>query len=157
MKEISGDLIAQGLKFAFVVARFNELIGERLLEGALDTFQRHGGNPDDVVVIRVPGAYEIPLAAKKIAGKGLYDAVICLGAVIRGETPHFDYVAANAASGISTVSLESGIPISFGILTTDTIEQAIERAGSKAGNKGWETALGAIEMADLMQTLGRNE
>jgi len=150
MKEISGDLIAQGLKFAFVVARFNELIGERLLEGALDTFQRHGGNPDDVVVIRVPGAYEIPLAAKKIAGKGYYDAVICLGAVIRGETPHFDYVAANAASGISTVSLESGIPISFGILTTDTIEQAIERSGTKSGNQGRNATLTAIEMASLL-------
>ena len=150
MKEISGDLIAQGLKFAFVVARFNELIGERLLEGALDTFQRHGGNPDDVIVIRVPGAYEIPLAAKKIAGKGLYDAVICLGAVIRGETPHFDYVAANAASGISTVSLESGIPISFGILTTDTIEQAIERSGTKSGNQGRNATLTAIEMASLL-------
>ena len=149
MKEISGDLVAQGLKFAFVVARFNELIGESLLEGALDTFQRHGGNPDDVVVIRVPGAYEIPLAAKKIAGKGLYDAVICLGAVIRGETPHFDYVAANAASGISTVSLESGIPISFGILTTDTIEQAIERSGTKSGNQGRNATLTAIEMASL--------
>ena len=150
MKEISGDLVAQGLKFAFVVARFNELIGERLLEGALDTFQRHGGNPDDVVVIRVPGAYEIPLAAKKIAGKGFYDAVICLGAVIRGETPHFDYVAANAASGISTVSLESGIPISFGILTTDTIEQAIERSGTKSGNQGRNATLTAIEMASLL-------
>ena len=150
MKEISGDLVAQGLKFAFVVARFNELIGERLLEGALDTFQRHGGNPDDVVVIRVPGAYEIPLAAKKIARKGLYDAVICLGAVIRGETPHFDYVAANAASGISTVSLESGIPISFGILTTDTIEQAIERSGTKSGNQGRNATLTAIEMASLL-------
>ena len=150
MKEISGDLIAQGLKFAFVVARFNELIGERLLEGALDTFQRHGGNPDDVVVIRVPGAYEVPLAAKKIAGKGLYDAVICLGAVIRGETPHFNYIAANAASGISTVSLESGIPISFGILTTDTIEQAIERSGTKSGNQGRNATLTAIEMASLL-------
>ena len=150
MKEISGDLVAQGFKFAFVVARFNELIGERLLEGALDTFQRHGGNPDDVVVIRVPGAYEIPLAAKKIAGKGHYDAVICLGAVIRGETPHFDYVAANAASGISTVSLESGIPISFGILTTDTIEQAIERSGTKLGNQGRNATLTAIEMASLL-------
>ena len=150
MKEISGDLVAQGLKFAFVVARFNELIGERLLEGALDTFQRHGGNHDDVVVIRVPGAYEIPLAAKKIAGKGHYDAIICLGAVIRGETPHFDYVAANAASGISTVSLESGIPISFGILTTDTIEQAIERSGTKSGNQGRNATLTAIEMASLL-------
>ena len=150
MKEISGDLVAQGLKFAFVVARFNELIGERLLEGALDTFQRHGGNPDDVVVIRVPGAYEIPLAAKKITGKGQFDAVICLGAVIRGETPHFDYVAANAASGISTVSLESGIPISFGILTTDTIEQAIERSGTKSGNQGRNATLTAIEMASLL-------
>ena len=150
MKEISGDLVAQGFKFAFVVARFNELIGESLLEGALDTFQRHGGNPDDVIVIRVPGAFEIPLVAKKIAGKGLYDAVICLGAVIRGETPHFDYVAANAASGISTVSLESGIPISFGILTTDTIEQAIERSGTKSGNQGRNATLTAIEMASLL-------
>ena len=150
MKEISGDMIAQGLKFAFVVARFNEMIGERLLDGALDTFKRHGGNPDDILVIRVPGAYEIPLAAKKVVSSRKHDAVICLGAVIRGETPHFDYVAANAASGISSVSLESGIPVSFGILTTDTIEQAIERSGTKSGNQGRNATLTAIEMASLM-------
>jgi len=150
MKEITGDVVAQGFKFAFVVARFNELIGERLLEGALDTFQRHGGDPDNALVIRVPGAYEIPLAAKKIAGKDEHDAVVCLGAVIRGETPHFDYVAANAANGIASVSLDSGIPVSFGILTTDTIEQAIERSGTKAGNQGRNATLTAIEMASLL-------
>ena len=150
MKEISGDMIAQGFKFAFVVARFNEMIGERLLEGALDTFQRHGGNNDDILVIRVPGAYEIPLAAKKALSSGKYDAVICLGAIIRGETPHFDYVAANAANGISSISLESGIPVSFGILTTDNIEQAIERSGTKSGNHGRNATLTAIEMVSLM-------
>ena len=150
MKEISGDMIAHGLKFAFVVSRFNEMIGEQLLEGALDTFQRHGGNPDDILVIRVPGAFEIPLAAKKAVSSGKHNAVICLGAVIRGETPHFDYVAANAASGISSVSLESGIPVSFGILTTETIEQAIERSGTKSGNQGRIATLTAIEMASLM-------
>ena len=143
-------MIAHGLKFAFIVARFNEMIGEQLLEGALDTFQRHGGIPDDILVIRVPGAYEIPLAAKKAVSSGKYNAVICLGAVIRGETQHFDYVAANAASGISSVSLESGIPVSFGILTTDTIEQAIERSGTKSGNQGRNATLTAIEMASLI-------
>ena len=136
MKEITGDVVAQGFKFAFVVARFNELIGERLLEGALDTFQRHGGDPDNALVIRVPGAYEIPLAAKKIAGKGEHDAVVCLGAVIRGETPHFDYVAANAANGIASVSLDSGIPVSFGILTTIPLNRPLNVPAPKQAIRG---------------------
>ena len=153
MKEITGDEVAQGFKFVFVVARFNELIAERLLEGALDTFQRHGGDPDNALVIRVPGAYEIPLAAKKIAGKGEHDAVVCLGAVIRGETPHCDYVAANAANGIASVSLETGVPVSFGLLTTDSLEQAIERSGSKAGNQGRYATECAIEMTSLLKQI----
>ena len=153
MKEIAGDLNAKDFKFAFVVARFNELIGERLLEGALDTFKRHGGSQDLTLVVRVPGAYEIPLAAKKLALLGEHDAVVCLGAVIRGETPHFEYVAANAAGGIASVSLETGVPVSFGILTTETIEQAIERSGAKAGNQGRNATLTAIEMASLLSKI----
>ncbi|HIA34830.1 MAG TPA: 6,7-dimethyl-8-ribityllumazine synthase, partial [Candidatus Lambdaproteobacteria bacterium] len=136
MVQIEGDLQAANLKIAFVVARFNEFICEHLLEGALDSFVRHGGNKDNVTVIRVPGAFELPLAAKRIAMNGKNDAVVCLGAVIRGETSHYDYVCANASSGIASASLETGVPVSFGLLTTDTIEQAIERSGAKAGNQG---------------------
>ena len=153
MNEVSGDLVAKDLKFAFIVSRFNEMIGERLLEGALDTFQRHGGNRDNVWVVRVPGAYEIPLAAKKLAQKDEFDAIVCLGAVIRGETPHFDYISSNAAGGIASVSLDSGVPVSFGILTTDTIEQAIERSGAKSGNQGRNATVTAIEMASLLAKL----
>lgn len=153
MLNIEGDLLAAELKIAFVVARFNEFVCERLLEGALDTFVRHGGSKDNVAVLRVPGAFELPLAAKKLAGSGKYEAIVCLGAVIRGATSHYDYVCASASSGIASVSLETGIPVSFGLLTTDTIEQAIERSGTKAGNQGRDATVCAIEMARLLQKL----
>lgn len=150
METIEGQLSAQGRRFTIVLARFNDLIGGRLLEGALDCITRHGGSADAVTLVRVPGAFEIPLAARRIADKGGTDAIICLGAVIRGSTPHFDYVAGEVAKGVASVMLDSRIPVSFGVLTTDTIEQAVERAGTKAGNKGWDAALAAIEMADLV-------
>ncbi|MBC8258432.1 MAG: 6,7-dimethyl-8-ribityllumazine synthase [SAR324 cluster bacterium] len=153
MVQLEGDLLAAELKIAFVVARFNEFVSERLLEGALDTFVRHGGNKDNVALLRVPGAFELPLAAKKIATSGKYDAVVCLGAVIRGETSHYDYVCANASSGIASASLETGTPVSFGLLTTDTIEQAIERSGTKAGNQGRDATDCAIEMARLLKQI----
>ena len=153
MLQIEGDLLAAELKIAFVVTRFNEFVCERLLEGSLDTMTRHGGNKDNVTVLRVPGAFELPLAAKTLAASGKYDAVVCLGAVIRGETSHYDYVCANASSGIASASLETGIPVSFGLLTTDTIEQAIERSGTKAGNQGRDATACAIEMARLLKQL----
>ena len=153
MIQIEGDLLATELKIAFVVARFNEFVCERLLEGALDSFVRHGGNQDNVTVLRVPGAFELPLAAKNLAVSGKFDAVVCLGAVIRGETSHYDYVCANASSGIASASLETGIPVSFGLLTTETIEQAIERSGSKAGNQGRDATDCAIEMARLLKQI----
>lgn len=153
MKTYEGKLIAQGLKFCIVAARFNEFIVGKLLSGALDGLKRHGVNEDETDIVWVPGAFEIPLAAKKIAGSKKYDGVICLGAVIRGATPHFDYVASEATKGIASVSLESEIPVIMGVLTTDTIEQAIERAGTKAGNKGYEAAITAIEMANLLKDL----
>ena len=148
-----GKLDATGLRFGIIVSRFNSFIGERLLEGALDAIIRHGGAANDLVVARVPGAFEIPLVARKLAATGKYDALICLGAVIRGSTPHFDYVASEVSKGVATVSLESGVPIAFGVLTTDSIEQAIERAGTKAGNKGFEAAVTAIETANLLRGL----
>lgn len=148
-----GKLDAKGLKFGIVVSRFNSFISERLLEGAIDAVIRHGGSDNDIHVLRVPGAFEIPLAAKKLAEGGVYDAVICLGAVIRGSTPHFDYVASEVSKGVASVSLDSGVPIAFGVLTTDTIEQAVERAGTKAGNKGFEAAVTAIETANLLKAL----
>ena len=153
MHRIDGDLIAANMKIAFVVARFNEFISERLLEGGLDTVTRHGGEIDNITILKVPGAFELPLAAKKLADKNEYDCIVCLGAVIRGATSHYDYVCANASNGIASVSLESEIPISFGLLTTDTIEQAIERSGSKGGNKGRDAALSAIEMARVLKKL----
>ena len=153
MLQIEGDLLAAELKLAFVVARFNEFVCERLLEGALDSFVRHGGTKDNVTVLHVPGAFELPLAAIKLATSGKYDAVVCLGAVIRGATSHYDYVCANAANGIASVSLETGIPVSFGLLTTDTIEQAIERSGTKAGNQGRDATVCAIEMARLLKQI----
>ena len=152
-KFMEGKLQAEGKKFGIVIARFNSFIAERLLEGALDTLARSGVNVEEVEVARVPGAFEIPLVAQKMARSGRYDALICLGAVIRGATPHFDFVANEAAKGIAQASMESGIPIIFGVLTTDTIEQAIERAGSKAGNKGSECAVTAIEMVNLLPQL----
>jgi 6,7-dimethyl-8-ribityllumazine synthase len=153
MFQIEGDLLAAELKIAFVVARFNEFVCERLLEGGLDTVTRHGGSKDKVTVVRVPGAFELPLVAKTLAASGKYDAVVCLGAVIRGATSHYDYVCANASSGIASASLETGIPVSFGLLTTDTIEQAIERSGTKAGNQGRDATVCAIEMARLLKQL----
>ena len=150
---IEGKLDATGFKFALVVSRFNSFICDRLLEGALDTLQRHGASEKDLTVIKVPGAFEIPLVAKKVAQSGKYDALICLGAVIRGGTPHFEYVSAEVSKGVASVSLDSGVPVSFGVLTTDTVEQAIERAGTKAGNKGGEAAIGAIEMVNLFKAL----
>ncbi|HZC19358.1 MAG TPA: 6,7-dimethyl-8-ribityllumazine synthase [Rubrobacteraceae bacterium] len=150
---IEGDLTAAGCAFGVVAARFNDFIVRPLLDGALDAIKRHGGDPGAVDVVWVPGSYEIPLAAKRLALSGRYDAVVCLGAVIRGATPHFDYVASGAASGISAAALEANLPVVFGVLTTDTIEQAIERAGTKAGNKGFEAAVTAIEMASLMDRI----
>ena len=148
---------AGNCRFGIVVSRFNEFINVRLLEGALDCLKRHGVADDNIDVVWVPGSFEIPLAAKRMGASERYNAVICLGTIIRGATAHFDHVANGATSGIVAASADTGVPVMFGVLTTDTIEQAIERAGAKAGNKGWETALGAIEMADLMQTLSRNE
>lgn len=148
-----GDLNCNGLKFGVVVSRFNSFITTKLLDGALDTIKRHGGNLDDVDVVWIPGAFETPTVAKKLADSGRYDALICIGAVIRGATPHFDYVAGESAKGIAQVALNTGVPIIYGIITTDTIEQAIERAGTKAGNKGSEAAVTAIEMANLNKQL----
>ncbi len=154
MRTVEGKLIGEGLKFAVIVSRFNSFITERLLEGALDSLRRKGVKEGDLTVVRVPGAWEIPLVAKKLAQSGAHNAVICLGAVIRGSTPHFDYVAAEVSKGIAQVTLESGVPIAFGILTTDSLEQAVERAGSKAGNKGFAAADAAIEMVNLLKDLG---
>ena len=153
MKIYEGKLLAQDLRFGIIVSRFNDFICDRLLGGALDALKRSGAEEKNIDVFKVPGAFEIPLIAKKVAGTGRFDAVICLGAVIRGSTPHFDYVANEVSKGVASVSLEATIPISFGVLTTDTLEQAIERAGSKAGNKGWDAAMAAIEMANLMKQL----
>jgi 6,7-dimethyl-8-ribityllumazine synthase len=152
-KIIEAKLLAEGKKFAIVVSRFNDFITEKLLEGALDGLLRSGARDEDVEIVRVPGAFEIPLIAKKMASTDRYHAVICLGAVIRGATPHFDYVSAEVSKGIAMVSLESEVPVIFGIVTTDTIEQAIERAGTKAGNKGWNAAISAIEMANLIEVV----
>lgn len=152
-RRFEGNLVGAGLRFGIVVARFNGLITSKLLEGAMDGLIRHGAREEDVDVAWVPGSFEIPIAAKKLAQTGHYDAVLCLGAVIRGATPHFDYVAAEASKGIATVSLQTGVPIIFGVLTTDTIEQAIERAGTKAGNKGYDAAVAGIEMANLLRAI----
>ena len=150
---VEGLLNASGKRFGIVASRFNELITKKLLEGSIDCLVRHGANVDAISIAWVPGAFEIPLAAKKMAKSGKWDAVICLGAVIRGTTPHFDYIAAEVAKGIAVVGLEFETPVIFGVLTTDTIDQAVERAGTKSGNKGWNAALSAIEMADLMARL----
>ncbi len=152
-KILEGGLLAKGKKFALVVGRFNDFITNRLLEGAVDALARSGAEDQDIEIVKVPGAFEIPLIAKKMAEKEKYDAIVCLGAVIRGATPHFDYVSAEVTKGIAMVSLESKIPVIFGIVTTDTIEQAIERAGTKAGNKGWSAAMAAIEMANLIEVV----
>jgi 6,7-dimethyl-8-ribityllumazine synthase len=152
-REIEGDLMARAARFGIVLARFNGFIGEQLLAGALDALARHGADPNSIEVVRVPGAFEMPLALKTLAATGRFDALIALGAVIRGATPHFDYVAGECAKGVAQTSLNHDIPISFGVLTTDTIEQAIERAGTKAGNKGADAALAAIEMVNLLKKL----
>lgn len=151
MKTFQGKLVAKGLKFAIVVSRFNEALSTRLLEGALDTLRRHDASDDDIAVAWVPGSFEIPLVAKKLAQSGTYDAVICLGVVIRGETPHFEYVAQGASRGIAKVSLKTDVPVSLGIITADTVEQAVERAGGKAGNRGARAASSAIEMVNLLK------
>jgi len=148
-----GKLDATGRKVGITVSRFNDLITSRLLEGALDCLKRHGCADEDIEVAWVPGAYELPLVAKKLVATGRFDVVICLGAIIRSATPHFDFVAAEAAKGIAQVSMESGVPVTFGVLTTDDVEQAIERAGTLSGNRGWDAALNAIEMADLVANL----
>ncbi len=152
-KIIEAGLQAQGKKFGIIVARFNDFITGKLAEGAIDALTRSGADDNDIALLKVPGAFEIPLAAQKMAQMGTYDAIICIGAVIRGATTHYDYVCAEVSKGVASVSLESGIPVMFGVLTTETIEQAIERSGTKAGNKGFEVAMGAIEMANLTDTL----
>jgi len=153
LKTFEGKLIAREYRFAIIVSRFNEFISGHLLSGAIDCLNRHEAKEDAIDLIWVPGAFEIPLAAMKAASSKRYDAVICLGAVIRGSTPHFDYVASEVSKGIASVGLQTGVPVIFGVITSDTLEQAIERAGSKAGNKGWEAAAAAIEMADLNSKL----
>ena len=153
MKTIEGNLIAEGLKVGIIVARFNEFIGSKLLSGAIDGLVRHGMNEDDIEVAWVPGAFEIPVAAQRMAQSKKYDAIICLGAVIKGSTSHYDYVCAEVSKGVASVSLQFGLPVMFGVLTTDNIEQAIERAGTKAGNKGYDCALSAIEMANLFRQM----
>jgi len=150
---VEGNLTAKGVAFGIVASRFNEFITARLLDGALDALRRHGADEDKITVARVPGSYEIPLVAKKMAASHQYDAVICLGTVIRGATPHFEYIAGEVAKGVAMVGLETGVPVIFGVLTTDSIEQAVERAGTKAGNKGFDAACAAIEMANLLREL----
>ena len=151
MKIIEGELQAKGLKFGIVISRFNEFITSKLLDGAKDALVRHGAKEDDIDVAKVPGSFEIPMIAKKMAVKGVYNAIICLGTVIRGATPHFEYISAEVSKGIASASMETGVPIAFGIITCDTIEQAVERAGTKSGNKGWDAAMTAIEMAQLLK------
>jgi len=153
MKTLEGQLKADNLKFGIIVGRFNEFISSKLLSGSIDCLVRHGADNDDITVAWVPGAFEIPLVAKKMAATGKYDAIICLGAVIRGATPHFDYVCAEVSKGIASVSLQYETPVAFGVLTTENIEQAVERAGTKAGNKGVDAAMAAIEMADLLKNI----
>lgn len=153
MKKFEGKLDAQGLKFGLVVSRFNELLSSRLLEGALDCLRRHKANEDDIDVVWVPGSFEIPLLIKTLAEQKKYDALVALGVVIRGDTPHFEFVANEAVKGIAKISIETGIPVALGIVTADNLEQAIERAGTKAGNKGWQAAQSAIEMANLIKTI----
>ena len=148
-----GQISAEGKRFALVVSRFNDFISDRLMAGTLDALDRHGARDEDIDIVKVPGSFEIPLMAKKMAEKGKYHAIICLGAVIRGSTPHFDYVSAEVSKGIALVGLESGVPVIFGVVTTDTLEQAIERAGTKAGNKGWAAAVAAMEMASLIESV----
>ncbi len=152
-KIVEGVITAEGFRFSIVVSRFNDFISSKLVEGAMDALKRHGAAEENITLIKVPGAFEIPIATKMVASKGDCDAIICLGAVIRGATPHFDYVASEVTKGIAHVSLDSNIPVTFGVLTTDNLEQAIERAGSKSGNKGWDAAMAAMEMASLLKNM----
>jgi 6,7-dimethyl-8-ribityllumazine synthase len=152
-KITEGELLARDLRFAFIAARFNDFVVEPLIRGALDALKRHGATDKQIEIVRVPGAFDIPIVARKLALSRRFDALIALGAVVRGQTPHFDYVAGECASGIARIALESGVPIAFGVLTTDTMEQAVDRAGGKAGNKGADCALVAIEMANLLRRL----
>lgn len=154
-KTIEGKLIAKGLRFGIILSRFNSFVSDRLLEGALDALRRSGAEEADCSVVRVPGSFEIPLATKKMAKTGKYDALICLGCVIRGATPHYEYIASEMTKGIAQLTLENEIPIAFGVLITDTIEQAIERAGTKVGNKGFDAAMTAIEMANLLKEIAK--
>ena len=153
MKVIEGELQAEGMKFGIIVSRFNDFITSKLLDGALDALRRHGAGEKDIEIVKVPGSFEIPMVARTLAAKGTYHAIICLGTVIRGATPHFEYVSAEVSKGIASASMETGIPIAFGVITSDTIEQAVERAGTKSGNKGWDAAITAIEMAQVMKKL----
>jgi 6,7-dimethyl-8-ribityllumazine synthase len=152
-RTMEGKISAEGYRFGLVVSRFNDFISSKLVEGAVDALKRHGATEEQLLLVKVPGAFEIPLAAKKLAESGKVDAVICLGAVIRGSTPHFDYVAAEVSKGIALVALDTKVPVAFGVLTTDNLEQAIERAGTKSGNKGWDAALAAMEMVNLFKQL----
>jgi len=152
-KTFEGNISAEGLRFAIVVSRFNEFISSKLVGGALDALQRHGAKEEQIALVKVPGAFEIPMTAQRLARSGNYDAIICLGAVIRGATPHFDYVASEVSKGIAQVALDTGIPVAFGVLTTDSLEQAIERAGAKSGNKGWDAAMAAMEMVNLFKSM----
>ena len=152
---LEGELTAKNRRFAIIVSRFNELIGRKLLEGALDCLNRHEAAENSIDIIWVPGAFEIPLAAKKAAESGAYDSVICLGAVIRGETPHFDFVAAETSKGIAQAGMQTGVPVIFGVITTDTVEQAVNRAGTTAGNRGFDAAMAAIEMSNLIGKIGK--
>ncbi|MFV1997347.1 MAG: 6,7-dimethyl-8-ribityllumazine synthase [Acidiferrobacterales bacterium] len=154
IKTIDGDLQVRGARFGIVLARFNSFVGEPLLSGAIDALVRHGADAGNIEVVRVPGAHEIPLATKKMAASGNYDAIVAVGAVIRGATPHFDFVAGECSRGLAQISLEFGIPVGFGVLTVDTIEQAIERSGTKAGNKGAEAAMAALEMVNVLKEIG---
>ena len=156
-KITEGKIIAKGMKFGIAASRFNDFICGKLIDGAVDALTRAGADDKDIHIFRVPGAFELPLVAKKLAQSSRFDAVICLGVVIRGATPHFEYIAAEVSKGIANVGLDTGVPISFGVLTTDSIEQAIERAGAKAGNRGWDAALSAIEMVDLISKIGTGE
>ena len=153
-KVLEGQLDAKGRTFGIVVSRFNDLVTTRLLDGALDCIKRHGGGDDDIEVAWVPGAFELPIAAQKLAATGRLDVVMCLGAIVRSDTPHFDYVAGESAKGIARVGLDTGVPVIFGVITADTVEQAVQRAGVKAGNRGWDAAMNAVEMASLMAELG---
>jgi 6,7-dimethyl-8-ribityllumazine synthase len=150
---IEGEVSARGITCAIVVSRFNDFVSQRLLDGALDALKRHGASDDQISIVRVPGAFEIPATAKRLSANSQFDCVICLGAVIRGSTPHFEYISSQVARGIATIALEGRIPIAFGVITCDTLEQAIERAGAKSGNKGWDAAMSAMEMVNLFKAL----